>query len=39
MGDSTFPTTGRYYRYLVQFDEAELRGNWAMMQAFRKGRI
>jgi hypothetical protein len=36
MGDYTFPTTERYYRYLVQFEEAELRGNWAMMQAFRK---
>ena len=37
--DYVFPMTEKYYRYLVQFEEAELRGNYAMMQAFRKGQI
>lgn len=38
-GDYSYPLTERYYRYLVQFEEAELRGNYAMMQAFRQGKI
>lgn len=35
-GDYRFPLTERYVRYLVRFTEAELRGNWAMLQAHKK---
>lgn len=33
-----FPYEERYMRYLVEFSDAELRGNWAMLQE-RKGRL
>ena len=34
-GAYVFPMLEVYYRYLVQFTEEELAGNWAMMQAFK----
>jgi hypothetical protein len=37
-GNYTKPFTEKYVRYLVEFDDAELRGNWAMLQTY-KGAI
>jgi hypothetical protein len=38
-GNYTYPLTPRYMRYLVEFEEKELRGNWAMLVAARKGEL
>jgi len=35
-GAYTRPFEEKYMRYLVQFDEKELRGNWAMVQMYKK---
>lgn len=34
-GNYVKPFTEKYVRYLVEFSEAELAGNWAMLQAFK----
>lgn len=38
-GTYTFPQSEVYMRYLVEFTEAELNGNWAMLMAFRNGAV
>lgn len=37
-GTYTYPQSEVYMRYLVEFTEAELNGNWAMLMAFKGGK-